>query len=293
YASLPRLAGYSQANDVLESWAASFTKYYLLDSTKHIVIVEDPKIFTALAPQFELLAKELRQQSGCNCSIASADQLSWDGTVLRLKGKDVDYIYRFFNEQDIIEQPETYQAITSAVASGAVSIPFGIQYNLINNKGVLALLWKLANDGTLGDDNAKLVKEWIPETYWLSPADIEIFEDRRQWVIKPVNGACGRDVICGAELTEKEWADKIELFLSQPERSYVRQKFILPEIQNVTLGWGADESAKTQEKMHVIWGLYVYGNDYLGGMVRGNSVDVGYVINHATGACIGPMPQAR
>lgn len=290
YSSLPRLAGLPQERDVLEQWARHVTGHHLGERVNHVALVEDPSLIDALRFQLGASAAELQRISGRRCSVASADQFRWDGRELHLPSGPVDCVYLTFTEADIERRPDVYAPIIEAYRHRRITMPMGVACNLVNNKGVLALLWELLDDGLLDEAEAKLVERWIPETRWVTGAILErLLHDRHEWVVKPIDGACGHDVLCGCDHLPPEWEQRLREILREPEHSFVAQRFHAPEVREVAIGFGEEPDAVRVEPARIVWGVFVYGTHYLGCLVRSKPLDGVAVINHATGALVGPL----
>lgn len=287
YTSLPRLAGHPHPHDALRGWAERIHTRFLADRT-HVAIVEDPEIFAGLRPQFAALAEELAAVSGVRCSIVPADHLHWNGTELSTAGARVDCVYRFFNEHDVLRSPSLYRGPLAALTAGAITMPMGPHYNLINNKGVLAMLWDLYEQGRLSVSEAEVVRKWLAPTLWLSGDNMaRIAGEREQWVLKPIDGACGRDVWCGQEMSDDAWGQRLSEVLALGPRRFVAQRFASPEQAEVAIAGPQGEAMGQGYK--IVWGVYVFGEDYLGLLVRAKPPEGTAVINHATGAVVGPL----
>ncbi|MCA8157819.1 hypothetical protein [Burkholderia contaminans] len=290
YSSLPRLAGLSQKRDVLEQWARHVTCHHLGNEVDHVAFVEDPALIDALRYQLGASAAELQRISGRRCSVASADEFRWDGRELYLPSGPIDCIYATFTEADIERCPNIYAPIIEAYRHKRITMPMGLACNLVNNKGVLALLWDLVDDGLLNEAEANLVKCWIPETRWITTAQLDrLLRDRHQWVVKPIDGACGRDVLCGIDYPLPKWEEHIRQILQEPAHSFVAQRFHAPEVRDVAVGFGEELDSVQVELARIVWGVFVYGTHYLGCLVRSKPLDGVAVINHATGALVGPL----
>jgi glutathionylspermidine synthase len=204
----------------------------------------------------------------------------------------VDCVYRFFNEQDVLRSPSLYRGPLAALNAGAITMPMGPHYSLINNKGVLAMLWDLCEHGQLSASEEAVIREWLAPTLWLSVRNVErIAREREQWVLKPIDGACGRDVWCGGEMSDAAWRQRLNAVLALGRRRFVAQRFASPEQAEVAITGRHGETVGHQYK--IVWGAYVFGEDYLGLLVRAKPPEGTAVINHATGAVVGPLGPPR
>lgn len=287
YSSLPRLSGLAQSYDALKIWGELITRNYC-QGIQHIAIVEDKSLVGELRPQFAVLANELQQQSNLNCSVVSADELWLEENQLFCPNGKIDCIYRFFSEHDVINDPESYTAVMTAIKHEWVSLPMGFSTNLLSNKGTLALLYQLLETSLLTRAEKCLVKSIVPETLFVSPDTLQqLIAEPDKWILKPTDSACGNGVMYGGEMESKIWRAQLEQICRSPETPYIAQRFCEPESYPVIFSNG--EGSNFTENASVVWGVYIYGESYLGTLVRAKSSQCTVVINHAAGASVGPL----
>ncbi len=287
YSSLPRLSGFSQSHDALRTWAEIIHKYYC-KGVRHIAIVEDAAFIEALRPQFAVLANELSEQVGITCSVVSSDELWIDGETLNSRHGTVDCIYRFFNEKDVMRNPNQYFSLMKAIANKFVSVPMGFCTQLLSNKGALALLHELVETPLLSDEEKQLVTAFVPYTCRVTPNNIHTLKKKpEQWVIKPTDSACGYGVKYGGEMTGEKWSHHLEYIANTPSEPYIAQSFCKAEY--VPTVFSLSEGKNLTEKSSVVWGVYVFGDRYLGTLVRAKPHQDTIIINHAAGASVGPL----
>jgi hypothetical protein len=163
-------------------------------------------------------------------------------------------------------------------------------YNVLGNKGTLALLREMAQQGDLSDDEALLVDALIPRTVWLTPASAALaIEQRADYVLKPVDGFAGRDVVAGREMGEVEWRERVLKLAHNPRERFVLQQYVDTDIEQVTVV--DEQGAIATHAARVVWGLYNFGDEYLGGFIRAKPQDATAIINGASGAAAGPLPR--
>lgn len=288
YASMPRLNGLQQSYDVLSKWAELSVKNYGLDG--NIVFVEDSKYVEYMRLSLHVMSRELENILKRKIEIIGHKDLSWDGKQLFGSTGPVDCIYRLFNEKNVLDAEDEYYPIIAAVRSGAVKCPMGPNYNVLSNKGILALLWERACSGLLSPSQEELVREFIPKTQWMNASNSTwVIESRESLVIKPIDGSAGYEVYIGEEMDQLAWRKRVmEIIHGSEGKAYVAQEYVKPELMNVLL---ADRFGNIREEyQRVIWGLFTFGSEFLGGFIR-SKPDLGtMVINHANGASVGPIP---
>ncbi|MCA8157817.1 circularly permuted type 2 ATP-grasp protein [Burkholderia contaminans] len=289
-ASLPRLCGFEQDGDVLRNWAASTIKRWSMENG-YTVFVADESLVDEIRRPLSIYADEFAAQLGRDVPIVGPRSLKWDGCHLLHEGQCVDFVYCRFNEGSVLSAPDDYADLISATNAGAVCCPMALAYNAIGNKGVWALLWTMCDHGLLAADEAELVTTFLPRTVWLDERSLDaVLANQQRLVLKPVCGLEGRDVRLGNEATVKQWQTLVRAAATQA-RSYVAQELVSPDVMTVSV---ADTSGNTHdEAAHVVWGVYVFGDNYLGCFLRGSPLGSSMVINVATGSSSGPVPPLR
>lgn len=287
-ASLPRLVGQAQGRDVLKLWAEHTVARHNL-AGKRIAFVTDSSIAEEIQLPLSVYSEEFARAAGVQIPILGAGSLfpsRPDAT--RLTSPEV--VYCRFNEDFVVRSPGQYEPLLVALEGGQVRCPMSPAYNVLGNKGTLALLWEMAEQGELSDDEEALVRELIPHTVWLTPASAALaIEQQADHVLKPVDGFAGRDVVSGREMGEAEWRERLLTLAHSPRERFVLQRYVDTDIEQVTV---VDESGVVSaHAARVVWGLYTFGDDYLGGFVRAKPQEATAIINGASGAAAGPLPR--
>lgn len=290
YASLPRLAGFSQHNDVLKSWAISIVKKYNIHG--NVAFIEDQKYIEYVRRFVPIQAREIANLTGENASILSQNEvvLKENGLYSKIDDSKIDFILPLFSDQDFFENFNTYNDILDACKQGCVKSVMGPINRIIASKGALAYLYNLAESGFLTGIEKTLLETMVPYTTWLNPINIDqIKTSRTEWILKPSSGFCGKEVVIGLETTPLAWEAILESHCYNfPDKTYVVQRYV----QNPSVGTVlTDKFGKIyNEQTKFIWGPFHIGSEYIGTFVRGNSFKSSAVINHFNGAEIGPIP---
>ncbi|AMK30218.1 hypothetical protein [Pseudomonas mosselii] len=290
YASLPRLAGFEQSGDVLKEWAAGMRHHGIACKSLTLFLV-DELIVEEIRQPLSVFSQALQEETGSEVVISSPRSVSWDGFRLRYKGKVVDNIYCRFEQDQLLSRKDDYRDFLSALEAKAVHCPFGLGYNVFAGKGVWALLWQLCAEGKLTAEDRALVEQHLPYTSWLLDNTLDVaLKEKNRLVLKPTDGYAGRDVVCGKEMTERQWEAALHAALGSGEKAYILQAYVEPIPQ-----WVAtyDVNGRLEEyQARVVWGLYFLDDKYLGGLLRALPVTHSAVINYAGGAATGPMMKA-
>ena len=290
YASLRRLAGSDQSYDVLQTWAELTSDRWEVDA--RVAFVEDSINLEYMKLSLPVMADEFARASGQEVAICSQRDFTWNGRdLVDPSGKQIKFICNLFNELDVVKDPSSYRPIFEALQAGAVQMVMGPIYRLMANKGVLALLWSFVEEGRLSDEHSSLVKKLIPPTKFVSAHAIgPLTEGKDDWVLKPIDGFAGKGIFCGRDLSPEEWKSALSRISSQlPLNSYVAQRYAAPGIGNAEL---ADINGEILiQSSRLLWGTFVFGQEYLGTFIRAKPDHGSSIINHANGASVGPIPE--
>ncbi|MBN4177248.1 hypothetical protein GSU75_04521 [Pseudomonas savastanoi pv. phaseolicola] len=255
-ASLPRLAGWQMKQDVQKRWVRRTIEHWDLKE-KTIVIVAPPEVVKEYYLQIRVYANEFSAQLGHDVSVTSPCDLTWNGSELVYDGKKVDTVYCIFNEDFVIEDRKSYEAIIYALHAKAVICPMGPAFNLLSNKGVFALLWQLVDSDRLEPEEISLITKLIPRTVWLEDSNLAwALKNREDLILKPANGYSGTEVFSGAEKTSTEWNIILTDSLKNECRSYVLQNYCESLTCEVATTEKQDEI--NIHDARVVWGIYCW-----------------------------------
>lgn len=207
-------------------------------------------------PEFEWLAKRLRQTRRAKIDVCHPNELGISGEGVWLARERVEIVYRFFELFDWTNFP-TQAELMEAVERGNVRV-FPPMRAFQEEKMSLALFghpslkafWK----ETLGESRFSVLKKIIPATWILEPIDdlpagaclwspgmmrdwrelVELPRRERNYVLK-ASGFCesawgARSVTIGDDASREEWKDAVENALESGRRNslYVLQDFKKP-----------------------------------------------------------------
>lgn len=140
---------------------------------------------------------------GATVVFADIDNLSYTRGRLRLLGRPLDALYRYYPFETLLGR-QGFVDLFAAVTDGRLHLLNGLRGLLAQNKGVLAWLWAHRADGavfTAGEQ--RTIQAHLPPVRWIdavSPA-----EDRRTLVLKQVFGREGEEVYFGDHLSAADW----------------------------------------------------------------------------------------
>ncbi|MBF0192995.1 MAG: hypothetical protein HQL71_00495 [Magnetococcales bacterium] len=220
---------------------------------KRIVIIDREPQKQYLYPEMQQFAMLFRSR-GIAADVVDPDQLQADDNGVSLNGEKVDLIYNrvcdFYLEEDYMA------GIKAAYLQNNVCLtPNPRAYGLLADKRRLLLFCNAEKLNALGvdPDLQKTILEVTPDCRLLEDFDPEIFwQERRQWVVKPVDAFGSRGVIVGKGMSRARFA-------SLDTKTTLVQKLIPPS--TTTCPW-SEKPMKTDLR------LFVYQNKVLGVTAR-------------------------
>jgi glutathionylspermidine synthase len=184
-------------------------------------------------PEFRIVCQAARD-AGLDALHGTIDELSYDGSLLRLQGEPVHLVYRRALLEDL---PEGDLIAAARDRSAAVVNPF--RARVANNKKLFALLQDSRFAHLVGEKEAQVVAETIPWTRILRPGrtsygewvvDLLAFvsDNRERLVLKPASDYGGHGVALGIETSQSDWDALVETHMS--EGDFVVQEYVpVPE----------------------------------------------------------------
>lgn len=266
-ASLPSLGGHQQHYNTMDLWARKLAAKWEFGERFAFVIpseyVTEAKVI--LSPFIE----HLKRQKDVDYRICGHNELSnIEGYLADKDGSKIDFVYRIFDEHCVEASAQEYEPILRAIESNTAKCPMGLTYSLISNKGLLALLWHMSENGELSKKESELVHDLLPRTYKVTNNNYNyIIENQNKLILKPLNYLSSFNVEAGCELSKTAWVKKISQILNGVILDhYVVQELAHPEISNIF--FHSNSNYRT-EKLMVWWGIFVFGDECWGGLVRG------------------------
>ncbi len=176
-------------------------------------------------PEMQKFAQILEKNWQVPTNIIDPAELKIKNNQLFLNDNKIDMIYNRHCDFYL----ETLPDIKAAYLANTVCLtPNPRVYGLLADKQRMISWSNLTNLLTLGLDNtiANFIASIVPETYLLADLNLEeIWNDRKQWVFKPINQFGSRGVILGSSLRK----NRFESLLSQET---LVQKLVKPSLTN-------------------------------------------------------------
>ncbi len=161
---------------------------------------------------------------------------------------------------------------------------------ILSDKRNIALLSELAESALFSDQERALVANSIPWTRRLSTIEAaghpapridagELLDRQHELVIKRATGSGGTEVFLGSTQSAAQWAQQVELALSQGDWIVQERLTSVPYLyQDAECGTAPHE---------VIWGFMAFGDRYGGDTLRMAPIDQQGVVNASRGARLG------
>jgi uncharacterized circularly permuted ATP-grasp superfamily protein len=171
---------------------------------------------TATEPEFRIVTAAARQ-AGIDAAFGNLDDLSYDGSLLRLGGEPVHVVYRRAMAEEFFEGGPLVEAMRDQRA--AVVNPF--RNRVANNKKLFALLEDPRWADLSSRDDKEVIRATIPWTRIVRPGRVTygdwvvdlltfVSDNRERLVLKPASDYGGRGVALGMETSEADWDSLLE-----------------------------------------------------------------------------------
>src|SRR5918992_749505 len=184
-------------------------------------------------PEFRIICEAARR-SGIEALHGTVDELSYDGSLLRLQGEPVHLVYRRALLEDLSEGD-----LIAAARDRRAAVVNPFRARVANNKKLFALLQDPRFAHLVGEKEAQVIAETIPWTRVLRPGrtsygewvvDLLAFvsDNRERLVLKPASDYGGHGVALGIETPQADWDALVETHVG--ESDFVVQEYVpVPE----------------------------------------------------------------
>ncbi|MBN1141632.1 MAG: hypothetical protein JXB25_07565 [Deltaproteobacteria bacterium] len=194
---------------LLESFAQEFARCSgQRRFPRSIAIVDDTPLQQFLYPEMLGFAR-LFEERGAQVRIVDPGDLESDTEGVRYAGERIDFIYN--RHTDFYLESPALAGIRAAYLAGKVCLsPNPFSYALLADKRRLPLFRdrELLRECGLPPRQIALLARIVPDSTLLADADPErVWEDRAEWVFKPVSRFASRGVILGKKISRKRFAE--------------------------------------------------------------------------------------
>jgi hypothetical protein len=191
---------------------------------------------------------------GLQAILCNPENLAFDGRDLRVFGRKVDAVYRFFPGEWMAEVDNLGQ-ILAASRAGRLRMVNGFSSLIAQSKKTMAL-WHERPDLFSAEDR-RLVAATVPRTESFRLAERDRYlRERERLVVKRQFGRMGEEVLMGHLCTDAEWADWMRWPASEPGEWVVQERF-----ENLPVDLGG-------ERLYGCFGPYVVSGRFAGFYTR-------------------------
>lgn len=226
--------------------------------------------------------QEMMLGQGIDLLVGEVGRLEERAGRLRLDGKPVDVVLRYFSVAQTVRDPEgekVVEPVLRAHEEGRVVLFTTFQSALFSNKGCLAMLSDEESRRSFTPAERDLIDRVLPWTRELTPAVVEYCrEHQQQLIVKPRADFAGADVHAGWEVGERRWA---ELLAERVGRGFVAQARVVPRREPVI----SPDSGRSEDWM-AAWDVFLTPEGYAGSHIRALPYGEGAVVGMgASPAC--------
>lgn len=274
--------------DVIRGWADAVAGAITRsDRPMTMALVESHQAMSAYSPTLQVMAGEFYARTGIRAIVCSQRDLVKRADGLYQAGQKIDVVLRLFDLVDLIESGEEFTPIFEAVESGLVQMPMGMEYKLLGNKLLFALLSDPQHSDRFTAEERAFIERHVPWTRQLSSELLpELVQHRTRYLVKPADGSGGGGIVCGWETPDSVWQTTLLAMLAAPEPHIVQER-VTPQAGRVCTVLPNDEFV--EQEVQVLWGVYLFRRRFGGAMLRTKTLDGPAVINYVNGAAVGPV----
>jgi hypothetical protein len=196
-----------------------------------------------------LLTKEFLESEGIEAIICSPEEIRIAGEAVYVNDQRVDFIYNRLT--DFYFEKAESQTLKEIFVRGLVTVsPSPLVHTLYAKKSNLTAFWSddfIQRTG-IAQESAENIRGIIPETVFVTPQNLEsLWQSRKSWFFKPVNGFGSKGVYRGDKLTKRVWGEIAS-------GGYIAQRYIEPQERKIS----AEDTFKYDIR------VYTYGAEILG-----------------------------
>ena len=162
-------------------------------------------------PEFRIICAAA-EAAGLSALHATLDDVTYDGTTLRVKDEPVHLVYRRALLEDLDQSD-----LVAAARDGRICLVNPFRSRVANNKKLFALFQDPRFAHLIQGDEADVIRETIPWTRILRPGRVTygdwqidllpfVADNREKLVLKPASDFGGHGVALGMETPAEEWA---------------------------------------------------------------------------------------
>ncbi|NVK88485.1 MAG: hypothetical protein HWE13_10175 [Gammaproteobacteria bacterium] len=222
---------------------------------------------------------------GFDVVAAKIAELTITESGLMYNNRRVDYLYSNFPYDIFYENQialDFYSQLSPLIDQSLLKLIGHPIASVLETKSNIALLSNGFFDAMLTSDEIDLIQKHIPNTDFLRNFNnCHLIEFKDEYILKPVVGSCGGEVVIGKTCTDEVWVNKIKS-ARQQSVPYIVQRYV--------------EQAKCNDPQLILpdhdfccFGIYIFDDQFGGLLYRGTpSSDTG-VVNATSGALFSPI----
>ena len=189
-------------------------------------------------PEFRIVCTSARK-AGLEATFASLDEVSYDGSLLRVRGQPVHLVWRRAMVEDLIARGLAEGDLVAAARDRRAAVVNPFRARVANNKKLFALLDDPRFAHLVEGEEAEAIARTIPWTRILRPGrvgygswvvDLLSFasDNRERLVLKPASDYGGQGVALGMETPQSDWDSLIDAHAERGD--FVVQEYVaVPE----------------------------------------------------------------
>ncbi|WP_405773732.1 hypothetical protein [Streptomyces sp. NBC_00859] len=253
-----------------------------------IALVEGPGGLARYGTAWRPLRSMLRRH-GLECHIGELDGLRLQGNRLALAGTPVDVIFRCFNTEQVLAEPDGLDLIAPVLHAhreGLAALWIPMESELFAGKRGMALLSDPRHTQAFSTEDRAVVERTLPWTRRLgAPEDLRdstlmdyCRHEREHLVVKPDAEFGGRGVVAGWDTAVDDWRRVLH---EGAEAGCVVQRRVVPRPEPVT-----DPATGQEHLWQTAWGLFYtpagHAGTYARALPSGLSPVIGITAHPAT-----------
>ena len=251
--------------ELVDSWIDAFMETYR--SSKNAV--EKPYVAIvdfldkAYLREFYVFERHFREK-GIEAEVCDIRQMVYKNGKLRTPtGHPVDVIYRRAVTSDIMNDYDAVSDFIQAVKDGSVCLIGAFRTQIIHHKAICRVLVHPMTQAVLTAEENAFIEAHLPKTEELDGVAEgngleQIYEDKDDWIIKPVDSYAAKGVYAGVDYRHKEWKRIVEGCRHQ---KYIVQEYCRPyRTKNISFG----QKPYQFQLYSNLTGLYTYNGRFQG-----------------------------
>lgn len=245
---LPKAGGKFEREKLLQMFRDEFHLRFPERELRRVAIIDESPEAQFFYKEFQL-TREFLESHSIEAVIAGPDELSIANDRALVKGQPVDFIYNRMTDF-YFESPQA-PALREIFIRGLATVsPNPMVHALYARKSNLVAFWQDEFITQMGMDQetSRLLRSVIPRTVFVTPGNLdELWQGRKGWFFKPVNGFGSKGVYRGDKLTKRVWEHIAG-------GGYIAQVYIEPTERKIS----------ATDKFKYDLRVYTYGAEILG-----------------------------